>query len=798
MVSDPGKIEVHSVINTAPRAEQRGTSNPNKCSAPEPALQSPFTDHLADDAKVWTLYLEATKPKGEELTRPDSQDLTNRYLRALVLQLQRPDQPMNVTTIEATFEKYIPSAAFRWINGLWFVALTFSLAGAFGSILAKGWVAQFIPISAGVPIIDAYNRHRRFFGDDQLHLRAVITTLPATLHVGFYLFFVGLILLLFQDDTRIGVFVTILLSLTMLLYIGCSLRPIVNPHSPFRTPLSGMIPIIPVLLLPVIFIGDTLGHFWLTPQERRYRKKYKEANRPYTASESLCRWLTTTRRMWTRYIIDGIHAAFRLCHGTKPLLPETGIDVLVGLFAMSRTQQNLDDCIYALAALPATPRLQSALHSIDPLPALVRNIIDIFSDPTKMETVGLPQAYLNVVLSLVQTTYSSLNWAPSGLMPLLETDGILAPVTTHPTQVLELIYCIQVHVRVRAGFLLPDSLIGELLNLVMNCTSPYHQQLLIGASFTLAAVDNGKLIEQLVLDEEIRELLIDNNIIKLLLDHISNSNSHLQCEIISTFLAFVIHEQPVKQIPEYEDHDENYNGLTIKPWMEGIFNLLLAAIVSKKHLNIQETGVSTLAKFLNLEYPRREFLQLGHLDALLGMLSMSEDIGSQLAGLKLLKVLLNNAYLEAALHTSKDIVDPIAKKFLLTCLTYTHWRPVLQSSNTSSKILHSGLITDPSFQSVAVEVLSCFAEYGLIESQVLLDTLDLQSMEEGHILAMHTELDFKERSDLYNNQQDLWGMRDTDIAQSPPEQWTVPSTMYPPVDFDEGDQSRPPGGNQEL
>lgn len=119
-----------------------------------------------------------------------------------------------------------------------------------------------------------------------------------------------------------------------------------------------------------------------------------------------------------------------------------------------------------------------------------------------METVGLPQAYLNVVLSLVQTTYSSLNWAPSGLMPLLETDGILAPVTTHPTQVLKLIYCIQVHVCMCAGFLLPDSLIGELLNLVMNCTSPYHQQLLIGASFTLAAVDNGKLIEQLVLDGE--------------------------------------------------------------------------------------------------------------------------------------------------------------------------------------------------------------------------------------------------------------------------------------------------------
>ncbi|KAF5309418.1 hypothetical protein D9619_012381 [Psilocybe cf. subviscida] len=465
------------------RAEEFSPSNPEKSSAPEAALQSPFIDHLADDAKVWTLYLEATKPKGEELTRvwnsdldtilifaglfsailtaflietrknlqPDSQDLTNRYLHALVVQLQSPNRPhMNASAIEAVFEKYTPSTAFRWINGLWFVALTFSLVGAFGSILAKGWVAQFIPISAGVPIIDAYNRHRRFFGDDQLHLRAVITALLVTLHVGFYLFFVGLVLLLFQDDIRIGVFVTIFLTLTMLLYLGCSMRPILNPHSPFRTPLSGMLPIIPVLLLPVILMGDVLGHVWLTPRERRYKMKYKETERPYTISDTFCRWLTVTRTLWTRLIVDEMRAFFRLIDVATPLPSETGIDVLVGLFAISRTQHNLDDCIYALAALPATPRLQYALHSVDPLPALIRNVVDIFSDPNKMETAGLPQAYLNVVLSLVQTTYSNLDWAPRSIMPLLEKDGVLTPSETCPTEVLELIYCIQVHHDYRA------------------------------------------------------------------------------------------------------------------------------------------------------------------------------------------------------------------------------------------------------------------------------------------------------------------------------------------------------------
>lgn len=249
-------------------------------------------------------------------------------------------------------------------------------------------------------------------------------------------------------------------------------------------------------------MGDVLGHVWLTPRERRYRMKYKETERPYTISDTFCRWLTVTRTLWTRLIVDEMRAFFRLIDVATPLPSETGIDVLVGLFAISRTQHNLDDCIYALAALPATPRLQYALHSVDPLPALIRNVIDIFSDPNKMQTAGLPQAYLNVVLSLVQTTYSNLNWAPRSIMPLLEKDGVLTPSETYPTEVLELIYCIQVHVRVRSGFLLPDSMITELSNTIMKCTSPHHQQLLIGASLTLAVVDNGKLIEQLVLDGE--------------------------------------------------------------------------------------------------------------------------------------------------------------------------------------------------------------------------------------------------------------------------------------------------------
>jgi len=173
----------------------------------------------------------------------DSQVVTNQLLQQISQYLSSNSELLPAASPQPS-SSFVAPSPLVWVNGLWFVSLTFSLAGAFGTILAKGWVTQFIPASAGLPIVDACNRHRRFFGDDQRHLRTVIMALPITLHIGFYLFFGGLIILLFQDDPRIALVVTALIGLTMLLYLGCSMRPILNPNSPFRTPISGLLPIV--------------------------------------------------------------------------------------------------------------------------------------------------------------------------------------------------------------------------------------------------------------------------------------------------------------------------------------------------------------------------------------------------------------------------------------------------------------------------------------------------------------------------------------------------------------------------
>lgn len=38
-------------------------------------IPNPFSDYLADDARVWSMYLDLTKSKGEELMRVWNSDL---------------------------------------------------------------------------------------------------------------------------------------------------------------------------------------------------------------------------------------------------------------------------------------------------------------------------------------------------------------------------------------------------------------------------------------------------------------------------------------------------------------------------------------------------------------------------------------------------------------------------------------------------------------------------------------------------------------------------------------------------
>ncbi|KAJ7164093.1 hypothetical protein C8R46DRAFT_1098721 [Mycena filopes] len=165
----------------------------------------------------------------------DLQSVTNNLLIILIQNQQ------NITAASTSANNFTPSASSRWVNGLWFSSLMFSLMSALGASLAKGWITQFSASVSGSSWGDALLHAQRYRGLQRWHLKVVIQCLPIPIHIAFFLFSIGLVILLFQDDIAIGVVISALTGLILSLYIASSTHPVFSPDSPFRTPVSGML-----------------------------------------------------------------------------------------------------------------------------------------------------------------------------------------------------------------------------------------------------------------------------------------------------------------------------------------------------------------------------------------------------------------------------------------------------------------------------------------------------------------------------------------------------------------------------
>ncbi|KAJ7803039.1 hypothetical protein B0H13DRAFT_1504003, partial [Mycena leptocephala] len=160
----------------------------------------------------------------------DLQDMTNKLLNTLI------QGQHNAFSQDSTTSSFTPTLTSRWVNGLWFSSLMFSLMSALGASLAKGWGTQFSSTVVGSSWKDAKLHCGQFRGLKRWHLHLIVQCLPTFIHIAFFLFSIGLVILLFGDDLSIGIAICFLTVLITLLYIGCSIHPAFCPDSPFRTP----------------------------------------------------------------------------------------------------------------------------------------------------------------------------------------------------------------------------------------------------------------------------------------------------------------------------------------------------------------------------------------------------------------------------------------------------------------------------------------------------------------------------------------------------------------------------------
>ncbi|KAJ7923447.1 hypothetical protein B0H13DRAFT_1602565, partial [Mycena leptocephala] len=239
----------------------------NKGASPD---DGPFSHHCADSAPIWKLYMDQAKIFDDNLANLFNNDLDpllifaglfSAILSAFLIEVRKGLQEdlqsvtnnllvifiqnqHNVTSPQTSFATtFKPTSSSRWVNGLWFSSLMFSLMSALGASLAKGWITQFSASVSGSSWGDASLHCQRVGGLRRWRLKLIIQCLPILIHIAFFLFSVGLVILLFQDDLAIGVVICILTGLILVLYIGTrsSIHPAFSSDSPFRTPVSGMV-----------------------------------------------------------------------------------------------------------------------------------------------------------------------------------------------------------------------------------------------------------------------------------------------------------------------------------------------------------------------------------------------------------------------------------------------------------------------------------------------------------------------------------------------------------------------------
>ncbi|KAA1466027.1 hypothetical protein DENSPDRAFT_7912 [Dentipellis sp. KUC8613] len=133
------------------------------------------------------------------------------------------------------------AANVRWVNGLWFTSLAFSLGTALVSVLVKQWLQNYVAAVLGSASTRVHIRQFRFYGLEKWHFRDIVGMLPVFMHIALLLFFVGLVVFLHNLDLVVSWVVTCIAMIAYTAYFISNLLPLAYLDCPYRTPLSDYI-----------------------------------------------------------------------------------------------------------------------------------------------------------------------------------------------------------------------------------------------------------------------------------------------------------------------------------------------------------------------------------------------------------------------------------------------------------------------------------------------------------------------------------------------------------------------------
>lgn len=183
--------------------------------------------------------------------REDPADKTNWILEQLLLEVHNANIG-NITfnSLLPRPQTFVPSASDVRLNVFWFMSLSLSLATVLIGIICSQWLREYQRYTRLPPLDGISVRQLRYEGLFAWKVPNIVMSLPVLLQFSLVLFFVGLLDQLWNLNSLVAAFVTIVVGLALLFILVTTLLPscqlyfnndLRSPLCPYKSPQAWVI-----------------------------------------------------------------------------------------------------------------------------------------------------------------------------------------------------------------------------------------------------------------------------------------------------------------------------------------------------------------------------------------------------------------------------------------------------------------------------------------------------------------------------------------------------------------------------
>ncbi|KAG8791484.1 hypothetical protein FRC12_009074 [Ceratobasidium sp. 428] len=188
-------------------------------------------------AALFSAILTAFVLESAKSLQPDPSDQTVAILREISQRLQGNAAGRSSTNLLDTADdvEFEPTRSAVWVNCLWFLSLSISIAVSLAAILAKQWCYYYLSARTGDTITQAEDRQKRYNGLTKWRMQGLLEHLPMFMHISLALFSVGLVIYLWDINVAVASTVTAVSLGALCFYLVTTLVPVWIPSCPYKT-----------------------------------------------------------------------------------------------------------------------------------------------------------------------------------------------------------------------------------------------------------------------------------------------------------------------------------------------------------------------------------------------------------------------------------------------------------------------------------------------------------------------------------------------------------------------------------